>query len=454
VRRTLSRTLTFALAVAGVFGAAEAARAQKAVVLNPDFDKDISSWKVPVDTLRAPAASGSARWSSEDAGNRGGSGSLEIRTLAPASSDFPAPVTYAAGQCMLLPSPAEYAIFGGRIRVPPSQPVKGWAELWIDAFSTTDCSGDTNPWGPDEVSNSDAWAEVAEVVDLTRAKSIRLVAAVTRDAEEAGGAPEERRADFHAFFDAVFVRLISRTERPELPGTVLGLSETGRFPPSSHRWGRHTVEGPTLVIEPNARRKEQGAPGMLPTYTSRDSIDLVVHLKHRYPFDDPQRYPLARLRAAEQNVEYGSPRPPNLEVELRRLDDPQRLPRLITLTSQGSGTLRGDPHVPLAIHVVEPSDYRVKFFRALWDCLTGAARQRSPSGGPPPTPWPTPTDEQLLTGPLAPQISTAMPGDYEVVARYYSPGGGFWHEPVFSEPVRIRVVEAEPPCPKPPDAPR
>jgi hypothetical protein len=53
-----------------------------------------------------------------------------------------------------------------------------------------------------------------------------------------------------------------------------------------------------------------------------------------------------------------------------------------------------------------------------------------------------------VTGRPDPRPSASPPGEYEIVARYIAREEGVWHGPVFSEPLRIRIVPGEPPCRK------
>ena len=58
------------------------------------------------------------------------------------------------------------------------------------------------------------------------------------------------------------------------------------------------------------------------------------------------------------------------------------------------------------------------------------------------------SDEDLLGWTLSGSIVANPAGEYEIVARYRALESGFWHEPVLSNLVRIRIVGQEP-CPPP-----
>ena len=143
--------------------------------------------------------------------------------------------------------------------------------------------------GTGMVVNTDSWASVSAIEDVSRARSVRLAAAVTLafEVDEPAALPKSGARSYEPFSTACSCAWSPhRADRTSHP--TFGLSETGRIPPSSRRWGRYTVEGPTL--ESGRRQKRSTTSGPMATYSSRDTINVAIELKHRYPYDDPQRY--------------------------------------------------------------------------------------------------------------------------------------------------------------------
>ena len=171
-------------------------------------------------------------------------------------------------------------------------------------------------------------------------------------------------------------------------------------------------------------------------FPSNEDIRVQVTLRHPYRYDDPQRYPIEELSVAAENVYRGLLGRPTLELLLYRAGDSERKALPITLTSSGGGgTYEAGSDSSLDVRLAGPSEYRTRALRAMWNCLSVALRARST--GAVPTPIPRPTDEQLDALPLAAMMS----GEYELVARYQALAAGFWHEPIFSAPLKIRIVE-------------
>jgi hypothetical protein len=137
-----------------------------------------------------------------------------------------------------------------------------------------------------------------------------------------------------------------------------------------------------------------------------------------------------------------------LELALYRLGDPDRKPVEIRLTSSGGGAVydAGSDN-SVDVRMAGPSEYRTRALRAIWECLDATLRARST--GVARTPIPRPTDQQLEAAPLALMIPLNPPGEYELVARYQALAAGFWHEPIFSAPLRIQIVEKDLGCGSP-----
>jgi len=175
-------------------------------------------------------------------------------------------------------------------------------------------------------------------------------------------------------------------------------------------------------------------------FPSNEDIRVQVKLRHPYPYEDPQRYPIEELSVAAEDMYKGLLGRPTLELLLYRVGDPERKALPIILTSSGGGGVyEAGSDSSLDVRLAGPSEYRTHVLREMWNCLSLALRERSTGGVP--TPLPPPTDEQLDALPLAAMISSNPPGEYELVARYQALAAGFWHEPIFSAPLKVRIVE-------------
>src|SRR5204863_321501 len=88
---------------------------------------------------------------------------------------------------------------------------------------------------------------------------------------------------------------------------------------------------------------------------------------------------------------------------------------------------------PVEVKILGDRNQRVGGIRAFYDCLRSSlpadARARVAERL---------SDEDLLGWTLAGSIVANPAGEYEIVARYRALESGFWHEPVLSNPVRIR----------------
>jgi hypothetical protein len=116
--------------------------------------------------------------------------------------------------------------------------------------------------------------------------------------------------------------------------------------------------------------------------------------------------------------------------------------REIAIDESGHGVVEGTQTEDVSINLTGRSEYRATTLRALFKCLAAANPNAAGPGG-------DPTDEQLLSMPLASYVVANPPGDYELVAKYQALEAGFWHDPVYSEPLRIRIVKKDFKCGKP-----
>jgi hypothetical protein len=427
--------------------AGEGAPREENLLRNPGFDVDLSSWQV-LSTIHGekPGPGGAAVWFPLDAERERGSGSLEIRTSAVSGRD-----SFAVGQCLEVKRPVDYVIFGGAIRVPPDQPVAGFAYLSVESFALPDCAGSGNGNSTVEpIANADFWSRRIDRVMVRGARSLRLRAIVTKQYEWVEGDDTGQRDDhvpFRALFDGLFLRLAADdTDLPEPSRKpTAGFSEADPVGKTSARFGKLEVDPPRLLLE-SSRSRQGTREDQVAIYSSNEAISVQVALKHPYRYDDPHRYPIEGLSVAAENLSRGLLGRPTLELVLYRSSDPDRKPLEIALaTSGGGGVYDGGSDSFVDVRLVGPSEYRTRAVRKVLDCLYAALRARSTGSAP--TPAPTPTDEQLEASPLIAMMPVNPPGDYELVARYQAHAAGFWREPIFSAPLRIRIVEKNFECP-------
>lgn len=394
------------------------------LVSNGAFDRDVSAWK----ETESSSDTGVSAWSRRDARGSKTSGSLELATSATADRN-----RFRVGQCVRISRQTDNLVFGGRIRVPADQKARGIANLEIERFETTDCSGELVPYdGLGPLTNADFWAERREIVATAQARSIRLVASATkiyewRKDDEIGEADDGIL--FRAYFDDVFVEPLLPTPAEDPPP----VADASKFapapaPPKSARWGAHVVDPPVLTLAVIDREGRPHKHGVVAECSSLESVRLSVSLKNPYDEDDPRWYPLQPVALPGEGAPGSRP---TVELGLFRAGDKER--RLVPIAC--------DLGQPVALRVLGDKTQRVGGLRDFYTCLRSAlpedARKNVPE---------RPSDEDLLKWPLAPGVVANPAGDYEVVARYHAIEAGFWHDPVLSNTVKIKVSRQEP-CP-------
>jgi len=415
------------------------AESEQNLLKNPGFDDNISSWRHVEDQ---PSAPGMMTWSSLDAGGSSKSGSLELRASATSGRE-----TFAVGQCVGLMKPAEYAVFGGKIRVPAGQPVAGIANLHVEHYPSSNCSGEgLIQSGLGGIANADFWSIRTDFAGIHGAGSVRLIVSVTKRYEWKEGDQTGEIDDhvlFHAFFDDLFLQLtkeagLAQLSRRLSSGSPQGMS-AGR---ATGSWGKNTVQAPTLSVKALGENGRQRAERTV-DFSSLELIRVEVSLQIPYTFDEPQWYPVQGLSVAARSADQGFMRRPTLEFFLYRIGDSSRRPLEVALDSGGGGVFMGAPQISVAIGLTGKSEYRVAVLRAFYDCLKRSLPQTRAHG------VAEPTDDQLLSGPLMQYFVANPPGDYELVVRYLAMEAGFWHDPVYSEPLRIRIVKKDFECGNP-----
>ena len=123
---------------------------------------------------------------------------------------------------------------------------------------------------------------------------------------------------------------------------------------------------------------------------------------------------------------------PTVDIGLFRAGDRER--KLVPIVCQGGPSV--------ALRVMGDRSQRVGSLRAFYDCLRTALPEAARSSVPE-----KPSDDELLAWRLAGWVVANPAGEYEIVARYRALAAGFWHEPVLSNPVRIKVNSQDPCAP-------
>ena len=399
------------------------------LVANGSFASGLFGWKASEG--ESNAETGAMTWSRQDARGAKSSGSLVLVTSATADRN-----SFRVGQCVSIEPGVENLLFGGRIRVPTGQQARGIANVELERFETADCSGPVVPFeGVGGITNADFWASRQELVAAARARSVRLVASVTKyyewkEGDEIGEADDGN--PFRAEFDDLFVTVLEKNPpagRENLPAEPSRFTPAGA-PPKKARWGANVVDPPGLSL---AVRDAEGHPhpaGVVAECSSLDSVQLEVTLKNPYAEDDPRFYPLEPVTVAGEG---GLGPRPTVEIGLFAAGDRKR--RLIPIAC------RGGP--PVELRVLGDRNQRVGGLRAFYDCLRTALPEETRARAPARL-----SDEDLLGWTLSGSIIANPAGEYEIIARYRALEAGFWHEPVLSNPVRIRIVRQEP-CPAP-----
>ncbi len=405
---------------------------------NPRFDEDLTSWQV----LDSPdLAPGTMSRSPADASGSRSSGSLELSTSATSGHE-----TFSVGQCVAVMQPSEYVVFGGKILVPSGQPVVGLADLHVEYFQSASCSGrGGSQSGLGGIANADFWSKRADFASIRGAAAVRLIASVYKKYEFQEGDQTGEIDDhvaFHAFFDDLFLQLMPESElgkffRGHAPTVPQGVNDVA----TTAAWGKKTVQGPTLLLTAFGRDGRE-LDSRHVEFSSLEQIGVTVILKTPYTFDDPEWYPLQGFSVVSRNSQNLN-RPPTLEFFLSRAGDPEKRPIPIAVDSSGGGAVDGHPDTSAYISLEGKSDFRMRALRAALGCLMASLPEDKRKA------VPTLSDEQLLANPLLAYFIANPPGEYQLVAKYRALEAGFWHHPVYSAPLRIRIVRRDVECNKP-----
>ena len=390
---------------------------------NGSFDRGVTGWKAPDDESNSP--SGSIDWSRVDARESKTSGSLELATSATVDRD-----SFRVAQCIPVAAGVENLVFGGRIRVPSGQKARGVANIELERFESTDCSGEAAPFeGLGGLANADYWSKRREIVATAEARSVRLIAAVTklyewREGDEIGEADDGILC--RAQFDDLFATPLGKETPPrdaKAPAAADFQPPAGA--PKKARWGPHAVDPPTLTLAVLDPAGKPHAAGVVAESSSLDVLQLEVKLTTPYGEEDPRAYPLQPVALVGESGVAA----PTVDIGLFQAGDRER--KLVPIVCDG-----GDP---VAVRVLGDRSQRVGGIRAFYDCLRTTLPEPERAKIPD-----KPSEEDLLAWRLAGWVVSNPAGEYEIVARYRGLESGFWHEPVLSNPVRIRIVRKEP----------
>lgn len=390
---------------------------------NGSFDRGVSGWKEPAD--EANSDTGGMTWARSDARQSKASGSLELSTSATADRD-----SFRVAQCLRVAAGVENLVFGGRIRVPSGQKARGLANIELERFESPDCTGEAVPFeGLGGIANADYWSKRREIVAAADARSVRLVASVTklyewRPGDEIGETDDGIR--FRAQFDDLYATPLGKdpvAREPSVPVSADFHPTAG--PAKKGRWGPYTVEPPTLTLAVLDSAGKPHASGMVAECSSLDVLQLDVKLKTAYGEEDPRGYPLQPVALVGETGVVA----PTVDIGLFQVGDRER--KLVPIVCDG-----GDP---VALRVIGDRNQRIGGIRAFYDCLRTALPEPERAKVPD-----KPTEEELLAWRLAGWVVANPAGEYEIVARYRALESGFWHEPVLSNPVRIKVNQKDP----------
>lgn len=417
------------------------ARAEENLVTNGSFERDTEGWTAFEAKHNYP---GQASWSSLDANASGQSGSIELRTSAVYGRE-----SFAVARCIPLPVGAEWVRFGGRIRVPSNQSAAGEASLYAEFTSNTDCSGLRGSMGGlGGISNFDGWSSRVETQPVTRGSTgVRFILSVTKryvwqEGDQMGEIDDGE--PFVAYFDDLFLTSAAEPKGPAKapPGvTDFWRGFKGRGAASVARQGREVVEAPRLrarVIDKDGH--EPTAQALLHLRGDRP-LSLRIEIEAPKGDDISGKYRLQRITVAASNNQFNWGGRPTLEVRVYRRADPDRMALDAEVSEGGTGEGPVGSSASVSLNILGSPTERARAIRTLFDCIRRHLPESKTDN-----PLASMPDEQLLASPMASMVVNHPVGQYGIVARFEALETGFWHEPVFSEPVFFTIEAAPPPC--------
>jgi hypothetical protein len=414
------------------------ASGEENLLKNGSIDRDLSSWKPLNDEPARRLSPGVLKRSMLDASDSATSGSLELRLEV-----SKAPSEFEVGQCTALTGSPKWVIFGGRMRVPSRQQDAGTATLYVEFYRSEGCKppqmGESGGI-PIGLANSDRWARRIDVRSVPPgATAIRLVARIRKEGAidpdaSAGG------QRFVAFFDDLFVAPAATPGvLPDLPQAHRGCFSGERVTGSPQfRWYGERVFGPpVLTMQAFGKGGEPIASRELVTITTSDRLNLYLALAPPPEVLDRNSLPLPGLwlPGFSQPKGIASPRQ-SVELLAYRSGDANRTPLYLETDTGAGGTT-----LFLSVRLAIDRESRIKSLRALLEC----AKARGILFGPP-LDGTDVGEEALLAPPFAADAVDHPIGDFEIVACYEALDAGYWHDPVLSVPLKIRVTPGKSPC--------
>jgi hypothetical protein len=413
------------------------ASASENLVKNGAFDRDVSSWKSMNDEAIRRLSPGHVTWSSLDASESTTSGSMELRLEA---SNRPG--EFEAGQCVLLRGKGAWVAFGGRLRVSSRQRAPGIATLYLQMFEADDCRqvSDRGEGIPPGLANSDRWAQRSMVQALTpRIKSIRIIARIRKEREKTEGKSTVSASEvpFSAFFDDLFVTVLSKPDAfDDAPPSAEDFfrGERASWPQQNQSYGARSLGAPVLSVHafgPGGRVIESEKAVEI---TTSQRLQLILSLQSSSEAAGWERLPLSGLAIWRFSHLEGLPRR-RRTVELLAYPFGDQARRPLYIETDGDGDF-------VEVRLAVDRDSRVRTLRARLECLKVHG---IPFG--PPLDGREISAEALLIPTFAADVTDHPVGEFELVARFESLDVGYWHEPVFSNPLRVRIVKGPSPCP-------
>lgn len=412
------------------------ARASENLVKNGSFDRDVSSWKSMNDEAIRRLSPGHVTWSSLDASGSTTSGSMELRLEASKR-----PGEFEAGQCVPLRGKGAWVAFGGRLRVPSRQRAPGIATLYLQMFEADDCrqASDRGEGIPPGLANSDRWGQRSMVQALTpRVKSIRIIARIRKEREETEGKSTVSSSEvpFSAFFDGLFVTVLSTPDAlDDAPPSAKDFfrGERASWPRQTQAYGARSLGAPVLSLRTFGSGGEVTEPEKAVEITTSQRLQLILSLQPSSEAAGWERLPLSGLAIWRFSHPEGLPRR-RRTVELLAYPFGDQARRPLYMETDGDGEF-------VEVRLAVDRDSRVRSLRDRLDCLKARG-----------IPFGTPLDgreitaEALLIPTFAADVIDHPTGEFELVARFESPDMGYWHEPVFSNSLKVRIVKGALPC--------
>jgi hypothetical protein len=170
-------------------------------------------------------------------------------------------------------------------------------------------------------------------------------------------------------------------------------------------------------------------------------ISLRVEIEAPKGDDGFGKYRLQPITVATSNNQFNWGRRATLEVRVYRRADPGRTALDAEFSDGGTGEGPAGSSTSVRVHILGSPTERARAVRTFFDCIRRQLPEIEAKSH-----LASVTDEQLLASPWASVVVSHPLGQYGIVARFEALETGFWHEPVFSEPIFFTIEAAPPPC--------